>query len=201
MMTTRPAPRTTAPGPRTPPPRTGRSWPVPPLPAPRVRPLGALAALALSALVAFAVLPPAAAAWAPAAYAPTAERDLRVLTNQARVSAGRSALRNDKTLSATARGRSRDMATRNYFAHTTPEGTLVFDELDRIKYCYRLAGENIGYTTHPDAVAVATVQGMFMKSSGHRKNILGKSWDSIGVGAYTLDGTKMLYTVLFADRC
>ena len=192
-MTTRSAPRTSAADPRT----------AAQLRAPRLRPLGAHAALALAlaAVLASTWLPPPVAAWTPAAYAPTAERDLRVLTNQARASAGRTALRNDRTLASTARGRSRDMATRDYFAHATPEGTLVFAQLDRIKYCYRLAGENIGYTTHPDAVAVATVQDMFMKSAGHRQNILGKSWDSVGVGAFTLDGTKMLYTVLFADRC
>jgi len=158
----------------------------------------ALAALAVLAVL----LPPAVAdAWMPNAFAATVERDLRTLTNQARASAGRSPLRLNATLATTARGRSRDMATRGYFSHATPEGTMVFDQLDSIRFCYRLAGENIGYTTHPDAVAVAAVQAMFMGSPTHRANIMGKAWDSIGIGAFSLDGTKMLYTAVFADRC
>ena len=158
-------------------------------------------ALAALALVAVLLLPATAGAWTPNAYAATAERDLRTLTNQARASAGRTPLRLNATLATTARGRSRDMAVRDYFSHVTPDGTMVFDQLDTLRFCYRLAGENIGYTTHPDAVAVAAVQRMFMDSPTHRANIMGKAWDSIGIGAYSLDGTRMLYAVVFADRC
>ena len=42
---------------------------------------------------------------------------------------------------------------------------------------------------------------MFMDSSGHRKNILGRAWDVIGVGAYQGPGDKKMWTVLFADKC
>ena len=168
-------------------------------PVPFVR-LAGVIAVVVAALLLTAV-PAVVTAWTPNAYAATAERELRTLTNQARASAGRSALRLNATLATIARGRSRDMAVRDYFAHEDPDGDLVFDQLDRARFCYRLAGENIGYTTYPDAVAVATVQDMFMRSSSHRENILGRSWDSFGIGAFTLDGAKMLYTVVFADRC
>ena len=40
-----------------------------------------------------------------------------------------------------------------------------------------------------------------MDSSGHRKNILGKSWEVIGVGAYKGADGKKMWTVLFADKC
>ena len=42
---------------------------------------------------------------------------------------------------------------------------------------------------------------MFMDSSGHRANILGKNWDVIGVGAYKGPTGKKMWTVLFADKC
>ncbi len=42
---------------------------------------------------------------------------------------------------------------------------------------------------------------MFMDSSGHRKNILGRGWDAIGVGAYKGSDGKKMWTVLFADKC
>ena len=40
-----------------------------------------------------------------------------------------------------------------------------------------------------------------MESPGHRANILGKSWDVIGVGAYKGPTGKKMWTVLFADKC
>ena len=40
-----------------------------------------------------------------------------------------------------------------------------------------------------------------MDSSGHRANILGKTWDVIGIGAYKGPTGKKMWTVLFADKC
>ncbi len=42
---------------------------------------------------------------------------------------------------------------------------------------------------------------MFMASPGHKANILGKSWDVIGIGAYKGADGKKMWTVLFADKC
>src|SRR3712207_8263379 len=49
---------------------------------------------------------------------------------------------------------------------------------------YALAGENIGWNTYPDGDATAAIHDMFLDSDGHRKNILGKAWVVMGVGAY-----------------
>lgn len=50
----------------------------------------------------------------------------------------------------------------------------------------REVGENIGTTTGP----VETLMGAWMDSPGHRENILGRQWTSIGVGASRAsDGT------------
>ena len=45
------------------------------------------------------------------------------------------------------------------------------------------------------------VFGLFMDSSGHRANIMGKAWDVVAVGAYRTTGDHYVWTVLFADRC
>jgi hypothetical protein len=93
------------------------------------------------------------------------------------------------------------MIERNYFSHDIPGYGSVFKKLDSKGYCYKVAGENIGWNNHPDDEATAAIHGMFMDSAGHRKNILGKAWDVIGVGAYHGPDGKKMWTVLFADKC
>ena len=146
-------------------------------------------------------VPPTALAWSASTYSSASEHELVSLTNQARASAGLRALKVDSTLTSIARWRSKDMIARNYFSHTIPGSSNVFHVLDQKGYCYRLAGENIGWNTYADDVATATIQESFMHSSGHRANILGKAWDAVGVGAYKGPDGKKMWTVLFADRC
>ena len=107
----------------------------------------------------------------------------------------------DSTLTSVARWRSKDMIQRDYFSHDIPGYGKVYKKLDAVGYCYKVAGENIGWNTYPDAEATAQIHQMFMGSSGHRANILGKSWDVIGVGSYKGADGKKMWTVLFADKC
>ena len=69
------------------------------------------------------------------------------------------------------------MIERDYFSHTIPGYGKVWDKLHAIGYCYKVAGENIGWNNYPDDIATAAIHQMFMDSSGHRANILGKTWD------------------------
>ncbi len=64
-----------------------------------------------------------------------------------------------------------------------------------------MAGENIGWNNYPDDIATAAIQQAFMGSAGHRANIMGKTWDVIGIGAYKGPTGKKMWTVLFADKC
>jgi uncharacterized protein YkwD len=148
------------------------------------------------------VVPRQASAWDESTFSSASEAKLVSLTNQARAAAGLKALKVDAKLTAIARTRSKDMIVRDYFSHTIL-GTnyQVFHILDTKGYCYKLAGENIGWNNYPDDVATSTVQRQFMDSPGHRANILGKSWDAIGIGAYKGPSGKKMWTVLFADRC
>lgn len=145
--------------------------------------------------------PDGALAWDGGAFSSTSERQLVTLTNRSRANAGLRALRVDRTLTAVARWRSKDMTQRDYFSHDIPGYGSVFRRLDAKGYCYRIAGENIGWNTYPDGDATAAIHSMFMDSSGHRRNVLGRRWDVIGVGAYKGADGKKMWTVLFADRC
>ena len=165
------------------------------------RRLPALATVvALTSVVGLAT-PQPAAAWSAGTFSSSSERELVALTNRSRAAAGLRSLRVDSTLASVARWRSKDMIERDYFSHQIPGYGSVFRKLDSKGYCYKVAGENIGWNTYPDDDATAAIHQMFMDSSGHRANILGKAWDAIGVGAYKGSGGKKMWTVLFADRC
>ncbi len=177
--------------------------PVPARPAHPRRP-GPLALALVFALTAVGILalPSAVLGWETGTFSPASESELFSLTNQARAAAGLKPLKNDSALAGFARWRSQDMGDRDYFSHNIPpSGKMVFDVMQDQGYCFKLAGENIGWNTYPDDSATAAIQQMFMDSAGHRANILGASWDVMGIGAYQAASGKKYWTVLFADKC
>ena len=150
----------------------------------------------------FALAAPATTfGWDSGTYSYSSASTLVTLTNRARANAGLKSLKVDSTLSSVARWRSKDMITRNYFSHSIPGYGKVWDKLHAIGYCYKVAGENIGWNNYPDDTATSAIQQMFMNSAGHRANILGKTWDVVGIGAYKGPTGKKMWTVLFADKC
>ena len=166
------------------------------------RPSALLVAVAFVATSAFALASPSATlACSSGTYSSSSEKQLVALTNQSRAAAGLKALKVDATLTSVARWRSKDMIQRDYFSHDIPGYGKVFKKLDSIGYCYKVAGENIGWNNYPDDEATAQIHQMFMDSAGHRANILGKSWDVMGVGSYKGSDGKKVWTVLFADKC
>ena len=173
---------------------------------PRRVPVAAALALVLAATGLASA--PAVRGWDENAFSPGSESQLISLQNQARASGGLRTLKLDTALRTVARWRSRDMVRRDYFSHTIPgPGTdhNVFWYLQHeYDYCFKVAGENIGQATWPGATeadVTSYVFGLFMDSSGHRANIMGKSWDVVAVGAYRATGDRYVWTVLFADRC
>ncbi len=157
-------------------------------------------AFAASAIWSIA-LPATTYGWSDNSFSSASEQQLLTLTNRSRASAGRRTLRWDSALASIARWRSKDMIVRDYFSHDIPGGGKVFDEMSDRGYCYKVAGENIGWNNWPDDAATAQIHTMFMNSAGHRSNILAKDWDRIGIGAYKGADGKKMWTVLFADRC
>lgn len=113
------------------------------------------------------------------------------LTNQIRASYGLPAFRRDTRLDVAALLHSKDMSTRNFFAHVTPEGLTPSDRAAAQGYPLG-AGENIA-NGYPTATAVVLA---WMASSGHCHNILGSARD-IGIGAFGA-GTSY-FTQSFGD--
>lgn len=145
-------------------------------------------AVLLLAVLALATAPQVRSAW-------SLEAELLRLTNASRLEAGLPALRGSAYLSTIARWRSADMARRGYFSHEIPGSATVFA---RIRIPYRLAGENIGWTTAPASQAARWVHAAFMASPAHRRNVLTRRFDRIGLG-HVVDGDRHLFTVLFLD--
>lgn len=84
----------------------------------------------------------------------------------------------DPLLNRAADGHSEDMAARDYFSHTDPEGRGPGFRIDAVGYPHRGWAENIA-AGHGSPQAV--VDG-WMNSSGHRTNILNCAYDQLGVG-------------------
>jgi uncharacterized protein YkwD len=158
--------------------------------------------LALSlALLTFAFTASPTFAWGSSAFSPSDEQLLLSLTNQDRASAGLNALANDSYLHKEAEWRAKDMGDRGYFSHQIPpSNAMVFSDMQKDHYCFKVAGENIGLSTFDDGAATTRIEKAFMGSAGHRANILGK-WSRIGVGAYKGADGRKLYAVLFSVPC
>lgn len=138
----------------------------------------------------------------PAAYPEQnpAETRLLDLLNGSRVERGLSALRLEPRLIALAKQRSDDLVTRDYFSHTTPEGTTVFDDMDRQHITYLLAGENLGRCNYPLPESAQIVHQAFLKSPDHAENELDPSFNRVGIGMAVAPNGFIYYTELFAQQ-
>lgn len=104
-------------------------------------------------------------------------------------------LQMDSNLVMVARERSNDMAQNGYFAHVSPTGDTAFSLMDRYGIPYAWAGENLARNNYPDDESVAVSLRDWMASQGHRDNILGPHYQTVGVGA-AVDGAGMKYFTL-----
>ncbi len=106
------------------------------------------------------------------------ERQIFDLTNALRRREGLPTLRWHEGAAGVARGHSQDMADNNFFAHDSPTLGTLKDRLLRAGITYRSAGENLAYNY---ADAPSAHEG-WMNSTGHRANILNRTWTHLGVG-------------------
>ncbi|MDQ3508801.1 MAG: CAP domain-containing protein [Actinomycetota bacterium] len=96
-------------------------------------------------------------------------------------------------LQQAARAHSRDMLNRGYFAHGNTGARLR-----NFGYPWRTFGENIGYNRTPVAMHRA-----WMRSPGHRSNMLNPRFREIGIGAIpgNFRGSRtVMYTADFGRR-
>lgn len=110
--------------------------------------------------------------------------EVLALTNVERSNANLSELTLNQNLSNAAQIQSEDLATGDFFAHTSPSGKSLADRLKEGGYNrYATAGENIAAG---QGSAEQVVQ-EWMASPSHRANILDPDFTELGVGYYFLE--------------
>lgn len=106
------------------------------------------------------------------------------LVNKERAAAGCGPLTEDPQLEDAAQRHSDDMAARNFFDHTNPDGADPGQRITAAGYRWSTYGENIAQGQQsPQAVMDS-----WMNSPGHRANILNCSFKDIGVGVHKGSG-------------
>ncbi|WP_460406919.1 CAP domain-containing protein [Actinophytocola sediminis] len=107
----------------------------------------------------------------------TQEEQVVTLVNAARERSGCGPVRIVGELVDAARGHSADMAQRDYFDHTTPDGVGFADRIIAAGYS-EPGAENIARGQR----SATQVMNSWMESDGHRANILNCQLTAIGVG-------------------
>ena len=115
------------------------------------------------------------------------------LVNAERAKVGVGPLVGNIELNAAANVRAKEVAAS--FSHYRPDGSLCFTVLNEFGIKSSARAENIaGNFKSPQLV----VQG-WMKSEGHKKNILNGDYNKIGVGIYIDSTGKLSWVQLFTD--
>ena len=104
-------------------------------------------------------------------------REIIITTNEARSSQNLPPLKANTKLDLAASEKLNHMASKEYFAHVSPDGVTPWFWIKDNQYQYSVAGENlaIGFFT-PDETVKA-----WLNSPSHRANILNSKYQDIGV--------------------
>lgn len=114
-------------------------------------------------------------------------------TNRERIKAGLAPLSVNTNLNTSAAIKTQDMIARHYFEHISPSGEGVSDLGTRVGYDYIVIGENLALGDFKNADELLDA---WMKSPGHRANILNANYHEVGV--YAARGTYEGHEVWFA---
>ena len=139
---------------------------------------------------------------AQAAYPPPdgdAQQVLGLLVD-ARRAAGLADPQLDLLLVNLASQRSADMANRNYFGHSTPEGSSVFSLLAAAGVPWRYASETLQRNNYPSEQSAAKAARSLLDSPPHRAIILDPQYTAIGIGQGVDAQGMHYYTVLWINR-
>lgn len=141
-----------------------------------------------------------------------AEQYLHQKLNQERRQRGLHPLDFDSNLQRTADAKSSDMASRDYFSHTSPSGDNFRDLYNQHGVNCRAGGENIARTWYDRSVRTDTgstvhydnaekladgLRRQWMTSSGHRDAILRERYNSHGIGIEITDSGRVYATEHF----
>jgi len=117
--------------------------------------------------------------------------EVLALVNAERAKTGAGPLTGTEALHGAASVRASEIS--KVFSHYRPDGTLCFTVLTEFKIQSFSRAENIaGNFRSPEKVVEA-----WMKSEGHRKNILNPNYDKLGVGVHTDSSGKLSWAQLF----
>lgn len=106
---------------------------------------------------------------------------LSTLTNEKRQETSLAVLTSNPILDEAATLKAQDMAAKQYFAHTSPEGKKPWYWFEQVGYKYDFAGENLAID-FSDSVDVTNA---WMNSPTHKANILKANYTEIGTGIAT----------------
>lgn len=113
------------------------------------------------------------------------------LVNAQRRAQNLPALRMTGALNAAAQAHAEDMARRDYYSHLSPERGDVQDRYRAQGGAqWHIIGENIGScrACQPPAQQLQAFQALWMRSQGHRRNILDGRYQSFGFGMAAANG-------------
>ncbi|WP_336208879.1 CAP domain-containing protein [Nonomuraea sp. LPB2021202275-12-8] len=125
------------------------------------------------------------------------ENEVVRLTNAERAKGGCQPLKHDAQLRKAAFGHSSDMATQNYFSHTSKDGRTF---MDRIRGAGFTGGSGWAENIAMGQQTPASVVSAWMNSSGHKANIMNCKYNLIGVGAAKNSKGQIYWTQNFAAR-
>jgi len=121
-------------------------------------------------------------------------------TNQQRANNGRTALGLNNKLSQAAQQKANDMVARDYWSHTSPEGTQPWQIISSVGYSYVAAGENLAYGFDSSSGALTG----WMNSPGHKANVLSVNYQEVGFGIansanYQNEGPQTVVVAMYAS--
>jgi uncharacterized protein YkwD len=147
---------------------------------------------------------PAAPAAPPAAPAQPqlngAENAIFAEINNRRAAVGLAPVQLSSDLASLARSRSDDMAARNYFSHTTPEGRGFLDMLKARGISYKFAGEILAKNNYPDSQTASGAMDSWMNSPSHKSIMLDPRFNYAGPGVTWAGDGYFYFAVVFVQR-
>lgn len=105
------------------------------------------------------------------------EAQILAALNQSRADAGVPALKLDPKLTDAARHHTLLLSKRHVLSHQFPNEPPLTDRLRNTGLVFTAAAENVGMNTE-----LNDVNNMFMRSPGHRDNMLNPAYDAVGIG-------------------
>lgn len=119
-------------------------------------------------------------------------------TNSQRTGSGVASLQLNSQLNQAAQAKAEDMASRDYWSHTTPDGKEPWWFVTNVGYTYASVGENLAYGFSSSSTTIAG----WMNSPGHRSNLLNDSFRDVGFGIaqspnYVASGPQTIIVAMY----